>query len=101
MSKADREKLEALSGDVTAFKKQLEEMSKQGAGSEADEPNEFATQIKTLEDEIASLKEENQSFKGLDDKFQKLESDLADAMKDATTTPPKGKGEAEDSFQMF
>jgi len=101
MSKADKETLEKLSGDVTAFKKQLEEFTKQDAGSETDEPNEFATKIKELEGEITSLKEENQSFKGLDDKFKKLESDLADAMKDATTTPPKDKGEAEDSFQMF
>lgn len=100
MRKEDKERFEKLEGDFTGFKKQFDALTNKGDESSDDQTNGFSEQVKILEDQIASLKEENKSFKAMGVKFEKIESDLAEALKDADEVPPKSTGEAESNFEI-
>ncbi|WP_438461964.1 GPO family capsid scaffolding protein [Marinomonas sp. PE14-40] len=115
MSKADRERLEKLEGQIGEFSTRLENLvegqinefktqlngliSKKGE-SNGEGESEFSQKMKDLESQVASLKEENQSYSTLKTDFEKLQGDFADAMKDVGEEPPKGTGEAGEKFEI-
>jgi len=101
MSKADKEKLEQLEGQLNEYKTQLDELTNKDDESSNDEESEFSQKIKDLENQVVSLKDENQSYSTLKTDFEKLKGDFAEAMKDASEAPPAGTGEVTESFTGF
>lgn len=115
MSKADRERLEKLEGQIGEFSTRLENLvegqinefktklngliSKKGE-SNGESESEFSQKIEALENQISSLTDENKEFSQLKTDFEKLQSDFVEAMKDASEVPPKGTGEAESNFEI-
>ena len=100
MSKEDRERLEKLEGQIGEFSTKIDELVSSNDESSNDEESEFSQKIKDLESQVASLKEENQSYSTLKTDFEKLQGDFADAMKDVGEVPPKGTGEAGEKFEI-
>ncbi len=100
MSSEYKKKLEKIEGDLNGFKKQLDGLIKKDDETNDDQGNEFSEKIQSLEEQVTSLKKENLSFKEMGAKFEKIESDLAEALKDAGEVPPKSTGEAGESFEI-
>ncbi len=109
MSKEDRAKLEKLEAQIGEFSKKLDELIEgqisefstklNGLISKKGE-SEFSKKVKDLESQVASLKGEKQTVSALKTDFEKLQGDLAEALKDASEVPPKGTGEAESNFEI-
>ncbi|WP_392385078.1 GPO family capsid scaffolding protein [Marinomonas primoryensis] len=107
MTDAERAELDKLQAKVDEFSTKLEEVTNKGE-PEGDKPNEFAAEIKTLNEKITELEGEKQAFKTqaetlgkLNEDFTKLRNDLDEARQDKTKVPPKSTGESEESFDIF
>ncbi|MBJ7536960.1 GPO family capsid scaffolding protein [Marinomonas transparens] len=108
MTDAEKAAFDKLQTQVDDFKTKLEALTS-GSESESEEaPEDYAAQIKALEDKITTLESEKTEFANqaqtintLKENFTKMQSDFAAALEDKTETPPKGKGEAGDSFEIF
>jgi hypothetical protein len=107
MTEAEKAAFDKLQAEMTEFKTKLAKLTEQGE-PEGDKPNEFAAEIKTLNEKITELEGEKQAFKTqaetlgkLNEDFTKLRNDLDEARQDKTKVPPKSTGESEESFDIF
>jgi chromosome segregation ATPase len=107
MTEAEKAAFDKLQAKVDEFSTKLEEVTNKGE-PEGDKPNEFAAEIKTLNEKITELEGEKQAFKTqaetlgkLNEDFTKLRNDLDEARQDKTKVPPKSTGESEESFDIF
>jgi hypothetical protein len=108
MTDAERAELDKLQTQVDEFKTQLEKVTNKGEPEGEEKPNEFAAEIKALNEKITELEGEKQAFKTqaetlgkLNEDFTKLRNDLDEARQDKTKVPPKSTGESEESFDIF
>lgn len=106
MTEAEKAAFKKLQEELADFKTKLEALTEEDEQSE-DEPNKFAAEVKVLKEKITALEEEKKAFatqaetlRTLTENFATLQESFTEAMKDKTEMPPKGKGEAETSFEI-
>ncbi|WP_100186874.1 GPO family capsid scaffolding protein [Marinomonas sp. BSi20584] len=106
MTDEEKKAFAKMQTEMTEFKTLLEKALAKGE-QEGGESNEFTTEIKALQDKIATLESEKAAFAKqaetlgeLNEKFTKMEGEFAQALKDKTEMPPKSKGESETSFEI-
>lgn len=107
MTDAEKAAFKKLQNELADFKTKLETLTAEDKTEDENEPNEFASKIAKLEEKIAAHEKEKADFakqaetlKTLTENFATLQNSFTEAMKDKTEMPPKGKGEAEASFEI-
>ena len=106
MTEAEKAEFAKMQTEMTEFKTLLEKALTKGE-QEGGESGEFTTEIKALQDKIATLESEKAAFAKqaetlgtLNEKFTKMEGEFVQAMKDKTEVPPASQGESESSFEI-
>ena len=108
MTDEEKAAFKKLQDELGEFKTKLATLTEKDGQTDDKAPREFAAEITALKEKITDLESEKAEFAKqaetlgtLTENFAKLQSDFTTAMKDKTELPPKNKGEAEDSFDVF